>query len=341
MRKLNKMIINYLVIFFSLIGFLLPGSVPPASAFNLGDILKDLEVKEQKPQEKPPEKKEEQEQEQPKQPPQKEPQGGLLGLGRALGIDKKTIDLIGKGVKTVQALQPIKYEEEKALGGAIAAQVFSRFGGSYDDKGLLQYINLIGNSVAMFSDRSEIEYHFAILNNPEPNAFAAPGGYIFITTGLLKKIKNEAELAGVLGHEIAHISQKHTLKTLQRSRSLQGISNLTLSIMDKNPEMFKNIINDISNTLFEKGLDQNLEYEADRIGTEYASRVGYNPRGLTDFLKTLKKSQGKERSIFFKTHPSPSNRINQLMSTVLPGYKGTGKYPKLSLRFKIETKGKL
>lgn len=318
-------------------GFLFSGLTTPILAFDFGDVLRGIEVKENKQ----PEKKEEEGEQQTKQQPQKEELGGLLGLGRALGIDKNTINIIGKGINAAKALQPIKYEEEKALGGAIAVQVFSRFGGSYDNESLLRYVTLVGNTVAMFSDRSDIPYHFAILNNQQPNAFAAPGGYIFLTIGLLKKIKNEAELAGVLGHEIAHISQKHSLKTIQRSRSLKGISELSLSLMDKDPAMFKNVINEISNTLFEKGLDQKLEYEADRIGTEFAYRVGYNPRGLTDFLGTLKKIHGKEKSIFFKTHPSPSNRLNKLIGDVLPGYSDATKYPKLSLRFKIETKGKL
>ncbi len=323
---------KYFLLFIIVITFFSVGFVSTASAFNLGDILKDLEIKEQtKPQP----------QEQQEQQQQEEELGGLLGLGKALGIDKKTLDIIGKGVKAAQSLQPIQYKEEKALGGAIAVQVFSRFGGSYNDKNLLRYVNLVGNSVAMFSDRPNIPYYFAILKNPQPNAFAAPGGYVFITTGLLRKIKNEAELAGILGHEIAHISQKHTLKTLERSRALQGISNLTLTLMNENPEVFKKIINDMSNILFEHGLDQNLEYEADKIGTEYAYQVGYNPAGLKDFLKTLREIRGKERSIFFKTHPSPSNRINRLLTKVLPNYRGIGKYRILSSRFKIATKGKL
>ena len=328
---------NYIAVLFLLIGFFLSGLELSALAFNLGDVLKELEVEKQGNREK---KEKEQAKPQPQKQRQEEP-GGLLGLGKALGIDDKTLNMIDKGVKAAQSLQPIQYKEEKALGGAIATQVFSRFGGSYNNDKLLRYVNLVGNSVAMFSDRPNIPYHFAILNNQEPNAFAAPGGYVFITTGLLGKIKNEAELAGVLGHEIAHISRKHTLETLQRSRSIEGISELSLSLMDKDPKMFKNIINDISNILFEHGLDQKLEYEADSIGTQYAYQVGYNPAGLKDFLRTLGEIRGKERSIFFKTHPSPSNRINRLLSEVLPKYRGIGKYRILSSRFKIETKGKL
>ncbi len=324
------------------------GFAPSSSSETLEDFLRAMDAEmqrqleeERKNLKKPlPEKQPEKQkqQNQLEQQRQEEPLGGILGT---IIKDKKTKEIIGALGKGIQSLQPIQYNEEKALGGAIATQVFSRFGGSYNNKSLLQYVNLVGNSVAMFSDRSNIPYHFAILNNPEPNAFAAPGGYVFITTGLLRKIKNEAELAGVLGHEIAHISQKHTLRTLQRSRSIQGISELSLSLMDKNPAMFRNIINDISTILFEHGLDQNLEYEADRVGTEFAYRVGYNPQGLKDFLKTLRRIRGKERSIFFKTHPSPSHRINKLLTEVLPNYRGIDKYRILTSRFKVETKGKL
>lgn len=324
------------------------GFAPSSSSETLEDFLRAMDAEmqrqleeERKNLKKPlPEKQPEKQkqQNQLEQQRQEEPLGGILGT---IIKDKKTKEIIGALGKGIQSLQPIQYNEEKALGGAIATQVFSRFGGSYNNKSLLQYVNLVGNSVAMFSDRSNIPYHFAILNNPEPNAFAAPGGYVFITTGLLRKVKNEAELAGVLGHEIAHISQKHALATLQRSRSIQGISELSLSLMDKNPAMFRNIINDISTILFEHGLDQKLEYEADRVGTEFAYRVGYNPRGLNDFLKTLRKIRGKERSIFFKTHPSPSHRINKLLTEVLPNYRGIDKYRILTSRFKVETKGKL
>ncbi len=312
---------KYLILLIFFIGLFFTLS---ASAFNLGDVLRELEVEQPRQPEQPT---------QPTQPEQPEQ--------KRRSETSDILNIIGKGLVLAQALQPIKYKEEKALGGAIAVQVFSRFGGSYNNESVLQYVNLIGNSVAAFSDRPNIPYHFAVLNNPEPNAFAAPGGYIFITRGLLRKIKNEAELAGVLGHEIAHVSQKHTLKTLQRSKLLQGVSDFTLTLMDENPEKFKQVIDDLTNILFEKGLDQKLEYEADKIGTDFAYRTGYNPGGLKDFLNTLRKVQGKESSIFFKTHPSPSNRLNRLIKNVLPKYRGTGKYSILSLRFKLQTKGKL
>ena len=154
-------------------------------------------------------------------------------------------------------------------------EVFSRFGGAYDDPKLLRYINLVGQAVADVSNRPDIEYHFAILNTESPNAFATPGGYVFVSIGLLRMVENEAQLAGVLAHEVAHISQKHALQTLGRSRSLQGLSALTLTVMDKNPGLFDKLIDEVSNVLFTKGLDKNLEFEADRYGREFAYRMGY------------------------------------------------------------------
>ncbi|HBP90493.1 MAG TPA: hypothetical protein DD706_22725, partial [Nitrospiraceae bacterium] len=107
------------------------------------------------------------------------------GLGAALGVKQQKIDLLKKGVGVVQALEPIGEEEEITLGEAVAVEAFSRFGGEYSNPAWTRYINLVGKTVAEVSDRPTLNYHFAILNSQEQNAFAAPGGYIFITVGLL------------------------------------------------------------------------------------------------------------------------------------------------------------
>ena len=124
----------------------------------------------------------------------------------------------------------------------------------------------------------------------------------------MRLLKNEAQLAGVLGHEIAHISQKHALQSLERSKAVQGLSSLTLTILDEDSGVFDKIINEVSETLFTRGLDKNLEFEADQVGTEYAYRLGYYPGGLKDFLKILGKSKSRDSSIFMSTHPSLGDR---------------------------------
>ncbi len=274
----------------------------------------------------------------PEQPAaQKESPGLLEGLGGILGAKEKDVDLLKKGLKTMQALQPIGVEEEIAIGQAVAVEAFNRFGGEYKQDALVRYVNLVGKTVAEVSDRPELAYRFAILNSEEQNAFAAPGGYIFVTIGLLKALKNEAELAGVLAHEVAHVTKKHMLNTIQRSAILANVSEFTLSAMNKNPELFSSVIQEVTEKLFVKGLDKDMEFEADVVGMEYAYRAGYNPRGLQDYLGTLQSQEGVVQSRFFSTHPSTNVRIAKNNDT-LGRYQDGARLPFVMERFRREMK---
>ena len=314
--------------------------VMPSYSLNFGNILKEVE-KSTKPPEKSQPKPEPEKTQQPQQTQQTTNQnggGGLIGLGNSLGIfDKKTSKLLNQGVNTLKALQPIGYEEEKAIGGRLAAEVFNRYGGAYNDPNLLEYVNLVGQAVADVSSRPDIDYHFAILNTEYPNAFATPGGYVFVSIGLLKMIDNEAQLAGVLAHEVAHIARKHALQTLERSRSLQGISSLTLTVMDKDPGLFDKLIDEVSNVLFTKGLDKNLEFEADKYGREFAYRTGYYPGALGRFIQKLGASKKNQGSIFSSTHPTSGERY-RLLNRSSSRYKKASLYPILGNRFKVAMK---
>ncbi|MCW5784170.1 MAG: M48 family metalloprotease [Nitrospirales bacterium] len=254
------------------------------------------------------------------------------GLGAALGMKQQKIDLLKKGVGVVQALEPIGEEEEITLGEAVAVEAFSRFGGEYSNPAWTRYINLVGKTVAEVSDRPTLNYHFAILNSQEQNAFAAPGGYIFITVGLLKTLKNEAELAGVLAHEIAHVTQKHMLDAIRRGALMGSVSELTLTAMKQDPALFSNVIDEMTDLLFTKGLDKDKEFEADVVGVEYAYRAGYNPQGLEDYLQTLAKEEGHVESKFFTTHPSTTLRISKI-DTLLKEYSDIKNLPFLTERF--------
>ncbi len=266
--------------------------------------------------------------------------GGLIGLGTSLGvIDKKTSKVLSTTTQTFKALQPIGYQEEKAIGEALAVEVFDKFGGQYKDDALQKYVNLVGQALVQVSDRADIPYYFSIVNTSDPNAFATPGGYVFVSRGLLQMLQSEAQLAGVLGHEIAHITQKHALKTIERSKSLQGIGTLSMTLLDEDPGKFNQLISEVSNTLFTKGLDKNLEHDADRLGMEYAYRLGYNPKGLIDFIRILGGTKS-HRSIFFSTHPSPRARYSALKNK-LGNYRAGAKYPHLASRYKTRTQGKL
>lgn len=261
-----------------------------------------------------------------------EPPDLIQGLGDAFGLKKKKIDLIRKGAGVVEALQPIGEEEEIVLGEAVAVEAFSRFGGEYPNQNWTRYINLVGKTIAEVSDRPTLPFHFAILNSQEQNAFAAPGGYIFITVGLLKTLKNEAELAGVLAHEVAHVTKQHMLETIRRGAVLGSVSEFTLTAMKKDPAMFSNVIDQMTEVLFTKGLDKEKEFEADVVGIEYAYRAGYHPQGLRDYLLTLAKAEGHAQSRFFTTHPSTTERIGKV-NALLNGYPDIKNLPFLTNRF--------
>lgn len=279
-----------------------------------------------------------QDQQQRQEQQRKSEPGGLLeGIGGLLGAKEKDIELIKKGLKTIQALQPIGEEEEIAIGQAVAVEAFSRFGGAYGNESLVRYVTLVGRTVADVSDRPDLNYHFAILDSEEQNAFAAPGGYIFVTIGLLKTLKNEAELAGVLAHEVAHVTHKHMLKTIRRGAILANVSELSLSALNEDPQLFSNVIGEVTQKLFEQGLDKEMEYEADVFGIEYAYQAGYNPNGLRDYLRTLKAQEGRATSRFFSTHPSTTVRITRLSET-LRQYRDASSLPSLAGRFQRRMK---
>ncbi|MBF0308620.1 MAG: M48 family metalloprotease [Magnetococcales bacterium] len=259
---------------------------------------------------------------------------GLVdGLGGLIGVDRSKLDLVKKGLNTVRALQPIGIEEEVAIGRAIALEAFNRFGGEYVNPAMQKYLNLVGRTVAQFSDRPELGYRFAILNSDEENAFAAPGGYILVTRGLLRRVENEAQLAGVLAHEIAHVSRRHMLETIQRSALLSNASELTVSVMKQDPGMFRNLVGEVSDKLFTHGLDQSLEFDADAQGLRYLYMAGYNLPAYRGYLAGLQKRMGQSTSVFYSTHPSLASRLEKL-DKELPRHAGGSKLPVLDGRLR-------
>ena len=224
----------------------------------------------------------------------------------------------------ISGLLPIGEEEEQSLGTSIALQVVARSGGLYDQPDLTRYVNLVGRSVAATCDRPNLEYHFAVLNDQSINAFATPGGYIFVTRGLLKQVRNEAELAAVLGHEIGHISQKHMLDIIQRTKQIAGISQAGLAYANQDPRAFKQLIDTVTKKLLDEGYDQGKEIEADRLGVIFAVRVGYDATAYLGFLNRLRGLKGDDRTLF-KTHPDFSARIGEVQSVISSkGYASTG-----------------
>ena len=202
------------------------------------------------------------------------------------------------------------------------------------DEHVQRYVNSLGHYLALQSERPDLPWTFAVLDDPGFNAFATPGGYIFVTRGLLERMHNESELAGVLGHEIGHVLRKHYLKSVKTSA---GMSLITDNVNTGNSQI-KSAMVDLFKQTYSKGLDKEDEFEADRIGVVIAARAGYDPFGLPSVLQILQEQSGADNnfSLILKTHPAPADRLDRLdklMGNQFDSYNGISG-PPLSVRIK-------
>lgn len=233
-------------------------------------------------------------------------------------------------VKTAKILRnsfaDITEEEEYYIGRAVSALILSRYT-VYENRSLTSYINIVGNAVAVHSDRPETYagYHFLILDTEEVNALAAPGGFVFITKGLLKRCRNEEMLASILAHEVGHVNAKHGLQSIKKSRLLDAFGIIGQEAVQRfGPEelaqltnVFEDVLGDIAENLIERGYDRKYEYEADRLSVQIDLKTGYNPNGLLDFLATMTGDSSQESGKgWFKTHPSAAQRMNSIKKEI-------------------------
>lgn len=220
---------------------------------------------------------------------------------------------IAKGAKTVhEATREFTEDEEADIGRVVAARILATYPMAADEKEQ-KYVTLVGNTVAAYSTRPTLEWHFAVIKSPIVNAFSTPGGFIFITTGALAQMKNEAELAAVLAHEVGHVTQKHILKEVKRGNVLSAGMDLASSSTGGGwltDDMGKKIGDLAYNKLFNTGLSRRDEDEADKIAVELSQEAGYKASEYEVFLEKLETLEGtSEMKTLTATHPSPASRI--------------------------------
>lgn len=184
------------------------------------------------------------------------------------------------------------------------------------DDALQRYVNSVGRWVALHSGRPDLPWHFGVIESEDVNAFAAPGGFIFVTKGLYRRLNNEAELAGVLGHEIAHVAKKHHLDLLKKSQLIGALSQ-TVTKEVKGDATVQNLIGNGAEILA-RGLDKDAEFEADRIGVVFAARAGYDAWGLPTVLQDMATINTKDdrMALLYKTHPTAAERLERLGEAV-------------------------
>lgn len=201
--------------------------------------------------------------------------------------------------------------QEIALGAQYNPTVVSTFG-AYDSPQILEFVSEKGTEMGKISHRPNLEYHFKILDTPVINAFAVPGGYIYFTRGILAQFNNEAELIGVLGHEMGHVTARHTAS----QQSKQQLGQLLLvggMIASEDFREFADYAMQGMQLLFLK-FSRDNEREADRLGVEYASKIGYDAHKMADFFNVLNKMKMADNHAgvptFLSTHPDPGDRYN-------------------------------
>lgn len=201
-------------------------------------------------------------------------------------------------------------QEEIELGLAISRRIIGRYG-VVRDLEATRYLSLVGSAVARDTDRPSLPWQWIILDSDAINAFAAPGGYVHVTRGALAVIESEAELAGVLAHEAAHIVRKHTIKGLQKSMGTELAKDQATYTVGS---AFFNEVADQAAQAVLAGFGRAEELEADEVGAEIATRVGYATKGLSHFLGTLTgmHSNARGASILYRSHPETQERIQQL-----------------------------
>lgn len=207
-------------------------------------------------------------------------------------------------------------EEEVRIGRQIAGNLLGAVPLVRDDA-LQRYVNLVGRWVAQQSGRNEVTWRFGVIDSDAINAFAAPGGYVFVTKGLYRMLDNEAELAGVLGHEIAHVTKKHHLKVLKQSTLIGALGQAASRKAQGSDPAVQNLIGNGAE-IMARGLDKSAEFEADRVGIVFAARAGYDPWGLPNVLQGLAglPSGDNRTSLLYKTHPHPADRLAELGEAV-------------------------
>jgi predicted Zn-dependent protease len=229
----------------------------------------------------------------------------------------KALDTAKDAGKALKGFTGMPIEEEREIGDSVALEVIAKYGGIDRDEEITKRVNLVGRSLARYSDRPDLDWRFAVLQSDTINAFSAPAGFVFITRGLYDRAANDDELAAILAHEIGHITGRHAVKIVMRADATSAIakqvaarSNQTRQL-DAQLSQFGLKIDKILNTIFEKGYDPQWEYAADQEAWHLAQRTGYASDGLKTVLTELEADSGEAKTAF-STHPPLKDRLAHL-----------------------------
>jgi len=232
----------------------------------------------------------------------------LGGLMKAKKAADKAVDTKGK----LDALN-FSDQEERQLGEQVSLKLRNRFG-VYQNEPVTKYVTLVGNVVAAESTRPTLDWKFIVLDTDGVNAYAAPGGLIHITRGLLGLMKNEAQLAGVIGHEITHVTVKHTIRAIQKNKTFELGTDAVGGSGGLKAAAIAWAADKVYDSIFEGEFSREDENEYDKVGAQVANKAGYAPTGMVDVLKMIdaRNSGREDRNGLFASHPATKDRIGKI-----------------------------
>ncbi|NYT60832.1 M48 family metalloprotease [Alcaligenaceae bacterium] len=238
-------------------------------------------------------------------------------------------------------------EKQQAMGDEAAALLLGA-APLVKNAALQNYVNRLGLWVALQAGPDDTNWRFGVIDTDSVNAFAAPSGYVFITRGLLARLENESELAGVLAHEIAHVLQGHYVNTMIKRDRVAALGDLTQSALRGGGKGDWGPLVNLSRGVYGSGLDKGDEYQADRMGVVLAARAGYDPYGLPRVLQMYATTSGQgEFELLFSTHPGADARLDELASVMgdkfdsleKSGVKNTAAFPRYRTNAKTGGRG--
>jgi beta-barrel assembly-enhancing protease len=234
----------------------------------------------------------------------------LAGCGIVATPAAAQFDKIGKGLSVAEKAHDAVYTEaeKQQLGAEVSANIRKKFG-VVQDPAVHRYVTLVGAVLARVSKKPDYPWRFIVLDTDAVNAFAAPGGYVHITKGCLALIANESELAGVLGHELTHVVEDHTIKALSKA----GFVDTAASASGKGGEITAGLVNQVTSIALQ-GFGRGEELESDHDGLGLAAKAGYQPDGLRTFLQRLtdRNKNSSEKRGLFASHPAMQERLDKL-----------------------------
>lgn len=269
----------------------------------------------------------------------------LANAGSTSGVGGGQLGVVGvalqSGQKLKDATTDLTEEQEIVLGKGIASNLLGA-APLMQNRNVQRYVNQVGRWLASQSERPDLPWHFAVLDDAGINAFAAPGGYIFITRGMLARMNNEAELAGVLAHEIAHVLKKHHLQAIKKSAGMSLFADIGSQVVAAKTGVNSALANNLAGAfkeVYARGLDKEDEFEADRMGVVIAARAGYDPYGLPAVLQMMQafNPQDSGFALMFKTHPPLADRLVLFEKLMTSSFERFEKQPTLAPRFRASS----